>query len=462
MIGGLAGNAINLINFLIFQLNYNTIEENKEIRKRRDMEKIICNLIYTIKSLVNSEAFKEKFRVSNTDFVRNRKISVSTIVFFILSSIKSGLVFDLEHFLQYSKTEKFSTAAMTKSRKKLSYLAMEEILSVSVEEIPVEKTWKNYQLLALDGMVGELPKTKELMKKYHNTKTAAYPQFHAIALYDVLNHHFISSTFDPAPTNERKAALSLLQKQKSNLPCIYLFDRGFPSLEMIYFLLKEKKSFVFRVSKSFLKEVNSFFTSSQMEEIVSVCYTKKRAKDAKIKNITEFPMLFELRCVKITLDTGETEVLITNLSKEEASLEELGELYFLRWNIEVSYNHLKNAILIEEFTGILENSIKQEFYASLFIYNLTNLFVKQAEETKEEKKKKYQYKINRTKAISILRYQFVKLFYLTRKFVLNTIKKLKKRLLEHKTVIKPERKFSRERSTCKHPVCYRRVRFAVC
>lgn len=117
---------------------------------------------------------------------------------------------------------------------------MEEILSVSVEEIPVEKTWKNYQLLAFDGMVRELPKTKELMKKYHNTKNAAYPQFHAIALYDVINHHFISSTFDLAPTNERKAALSLLQKQKSNLPCIYLFDRGFPSLEMISFFLKKK------------------------------------------------------------------------------------------------------------------------------------------------------------------------------------------------------------------------------
>lgn len=70
-----------------------------------------------------------------------------------------------------------------------------------------------------------------------------------------------------------------------------------------------------------------------MEEIVSVCYTKKRAKDAKIKNITEFPILFELRCVKIKLDSGETEVLITNLSKEKANLEELGELYFLRWNI---------------------------------------------------------------------------------------------------------------------------------
>lgn len=50
---------------------------------------------------------------------------------------------------------------------------------------------------------------------------------------------------------------------------------------------------------------------------------------------------------------------------------------FLR-GIETSFNHLKNAIHLEEFVGIKDNSIKQEFYATLINYNMFLLFVEEA------------------------------------------------------------------------------------
>ncbi|MCR0487373.1 transposase, partial [[Clostridium] innocuum] len=48
------------------------------------------------------------------------------------------------------------------------------------------------------------------------------------------------------------------------------------------------------------------------------------------------------------------EYLISNLPMNEYSIDDLKELYHLRWTIETSYNRLKNRIKLEEFSGFKE------------------------------------------------------------------------------------------------------------
>jgi IS4 transposase len=74
--------------------------------------------------------------------------------------------------------------------------------------------------------------------------------------------------------------------------------------------------------------------------------------------------------VKVKLKTGETEILATNLNKNEFTKEELKELYAKRWTIETGYDKLKNFIALEEFSGIRKEIIEQDFYAGIFMYNL--------------------------------------------------------------------------------------------
>ena len=82
-----------------------------------------------------------------------------------------------------------------------------------------------------------------------------------------------------------------------------------------------------RVSKSFLREVNDFGKS------------------------------FTLRCVKIQFESGQDEILVTNLTKAEFSRKSISELYTLRWKIETSFLHLKYVVCMEDFMGIKQNSI---------------------------------------------------------------------------------------------------------
>ena len=58
---------------------------------------------------------------------------------------------------------------------------------------------------------------------------------------------------------------------------IWLFDRGFPSLGLIYRLLEQKRKFVMRVSSNFLKEVNEFRRSKYIDKQISVICTKKES-----------------------------------------------------------------------------------------------------------------------------------------------------------------------------------------
>lgn len=343
------------------------------------MEKIIKTIIKTIQKETSKEDFCLKYKSNPKDFSRTRKLTFEDVVFFVLSLSNTSFDFETESFCK-NKNITVSTAALCKARDKVQYNAFRELLNVSQNEIPATNTFKGFRVIAIDGMKGELPNTPELMKSYKASKNSLYPQFHAVASFDVLNCKFIDAEFFPAPANERELAYTLLEKHKTenNINDIFLFDRGFPSVALIQKLNNDGIKFVARVQKSFIKEINEFSLTKYTDKDIHINYTSERIKASKIKNI-QFPCEFDLRCVRIELPSGETEILITNLSRKEFKRKNIEKLYALRWGIETGFNHLKNAVHVEEFVGIKENSIKQEFYCALIRYNLLMQYVDEAE-----------------------------------------------------------------------------------
>jgi hypothetical protein len=83
--------------------------------------------------------------------------------------------------------------------------------------------------------------------------------------------------------------------------------------------------------------------------------------------------------VKIVLNTGETEVLVTNLYDTDSyTKEELKEVYHLRWGIETYYGYMKEELQLGQFSGIRQICIEQDFAANLFLFNLQSLMEKQS------------------------------------------------------------------------------------
>jgi hypothetical protein len=117
--------------------------------------------------------------------------------------------------------------------------------------------------------------------------------------------------------------------------------------------------------------------------------------------------------VKVKLNSGEIEILLTNLYDEKLfTIDDLKYLYGLRWGIETTYGKQKNQQQMEQFSGHRVICIQQDYAAGLFVANLQSLIEKQCEDYLHQvnKGRKYRYKINRNVSWAPMKHNIVKLF----------------------------------------------------
>ncbi len=113
------------------------------------------------------------------------------------------------------------------------------------------------------------------------------------------------------------------------------------------------------------------------------------------------PYEFHVRIVRFKINDDSYECIITNLSREEFSLEEIKELYHKRWGIETSFRELKYAIGLSSLHSKKRELIKQEIYARLILYNFSQRVIQKIKLKKQ--KTKYKYQVNFTRAFHIIR-----------------------------------------------------------
>jgi len=350
----------------------------------------IHEIIKLIVARISDIEFISKHKSNATDFTRKKKIGFSETFLFVLTLVKTCLDFDLIHFSKVFEMPKVWASAITQRRAQIRYTAFEEILELTADKMPTDEFFRGYNIVAFDGMTGELPRTPELIKEYGLSGGSFYPQFHAVAAYDVMNGKFLCAEWrKKLETDEQESVISLIKSKKFPENSIFVFDRGFIGTKLIHALEEGGYKYIIRSKTTAWKEVVSFMKSNLTETQVSITIDKKRANWNNIdvsKYQIELPFTFELRCVKVELSDGEIETLVTNLRNEEIPTEAMKELYWLRWGIETSFNYLKNAINIETFIGIKDNSLKQEFYAGLIVYNLVKAMTIKAQDVYDSKK----------------------------------------------------------------------------
>lgn len=78
-----------------------------------------------------------------------------------------------------------------------------------------------------------------------------------------------------------------------------------------------------------------------------------------------------IRFVRFQLSETNYEVLATSLPEEMFSVMDLKELYQLRWGIETGFRELKYILGLAAFHSKKENSILQEVFARLIMYNFS-------------------------------------------------------------------------------------------
>ncbi len=376
---------------------------------------------------------------------------------FIKKSLSLEMVNFTNAFNQFStvKLSTFTQSAFIQSRNKIKPEVFKHLNSTIIDEFYTDndlsiKLWKGYRLLAVDGSRINLPDTKELTKKFgsakNQTKTSTV-QARCSVLYDVLNNFVIDSKLTPLVTGESTLAKEHILKAKTGDLIIY--DRGYPSFELIYEHKELEIDFLFRVKVSFSNVVKFFVESNKTSQIIEIKPGQNRSFEDKKYNKDK---TYKVRLVRVKLNDGSIEVLMTSLLNSKTfKSNTFKELYFKRWGVETYYDELKNKLKVEHFSGYSVNTIQQDFYVAIFVSNIQTLIVNDLEEeiNEQNKGRKLKYKVNTNLSYGFLKDRIIALFQ-ANEDVENELKTLfKKHLIPIRPLRNNKRNYGKYRTRTK-------------
>jgi len=392
-----------------------------------------------IKSTVESEQFLKLYRTDERHFTRNRKLGLRHCVLLILSRLTLSIQCELHRYFDRLKSKGGSVTqqAFSKARQCIKPEAFKTLYEITVKtafEPGVLKRYHGYRVFGVDGTDTTMPTCQALRAAYPEMGNEAVgrPRARASILCDLMEGYVLDAQFAPRSEGERELAkrhLEALKDQFTPLDLL-LFDRGYPSKEMIALLSQGKAKYLMRVSKSFHPDIDN------------------RTSDDFVIQIEHESKSYPVRVVAVTLPSGEVETLLTNLDAKAFAKEEFLALYALRWGVETAFDRIKNQLQIEKFSGKTPVSVEQEFYAVMLLLNLATMLAAEATEELERrhagKDLKYRYVANYNLLIGSLKDELPSLILETSDRKRNKLyAKLRDRALCKPCPVKPGRSFPR-------------------
>lgn len=364
--------------------------------------------------------------LSDKHFIRNRKMPLTPLILSVPFRKGRTLHTELKYFKEiFSMRSKISKQGYLKQRLKLNPEAFLEIMRFHAKNFyqdPISmKKWNGYIILAADGSSCNVPLTKENVNKYGNTSKRGgkeRPQIGISCLFDVVNRMVIDMHTQMCKFDERAEALRHIDRTDEvlgTLPRIYIFDRGYPSGTFFIDMMERNTQFIIRLcSSSFKKEQQSMTTD---DEWIDITFDKSRVnaqiRAGNIENAKRLETIgtIKLRFVKIRLNSGTNEYLITNIPCDKVSAKEISTLYCMRWGVETAFDDMKNKLQIENFTGSKPIIIEQDIYATGYLYNIISDIMQDAEKERNSRERRYRYRmqINRNIAVGVVKEEVIRL-----------------------------------------------------
>ena len=382
--------------------------------------KIIEELRLFVQLVVQEPTVLAKFSLSPQSFTRTRKLPFDRLVLLIAKLCKKTLSVELEKFFEdLAVPVCCSVSAFTQQRMKLNAVFFElwnQLLVACYYQYygSQVKRWKGYRIIEADGSKISLVNTPALHAYFggQTNQSGSFVQAKTFYYYDALNELVVLAQIHPYRHGELSIAYDNMHRLESDMLLIY--DRNFCNYKMLALHLWQEKEikFVIRGNEQQLF-IRKFINSGAANEVIYLPPTIYAINGLsrcgyKVDNNT----LIKVRLIRVDLEKS-IEVLITNLWEEDGHpTAEFKELYFKRWGVETNIALQKNILQLESFSGLTVLSIKQDFYATVFIANLHSVLIKEAQHTVDSytSKRKYPAKINKNKSYAKMRGYLVALF----------------------------------------------------
>ena len=341
--------------------------------------------------------------------------SFNDYLIFILANKGKTLTMEIENFVEEyfndDESKLITKEAVSKQRQKFSYEIFIDMNRYFIKDFMNSEEYqyffKDKIVLVIDGSKSEIPNAPE-SKEWANIKDDSPSNKKALrVLFSTVTDIKYGIILDAIIGKYNSSERDLFKKHLNNIKdlvdlkkVIIIVDAGYYSFELKLILEKMGIDYIFRLPPdTYDKEISKMKNFDENLRFSNTTSRRQNIKDENLlKKAKKLPYI-EGRVVKVPIinenDEEDELILLTNLPQNKFNGYEIAGLYRDRWEIEVNYDRLKNKMEIENYSGKLEQTIKQDFHSSIYIFNLAMILRNNIQKHLERKNKKKREKENK-------------------------------------------------------------------
>lgn len=340
------------------------------------------------------------------DFTRRTKVTIPVVMNSLVSAGAEGMKLVVQDFTDnypgwFSEERVPFISTFTEARKKLKTEAFSDIFQAVTGRLSGLAKWAhdedvNYHLLprAVDGTSFPYDSSSEYSdEKYSARGTRAWVQ-ECTAVYDLETGMFTDAVIHGCKgKNTGEPADFCTMIDRAEVPdgtrILYIADRAFAVPNVLAHLQESGQFFLIRDkdvdAAGFVGSLNlpeeAFDVDMEIRIGRSVPCTPQTSDGRWNRCIaakTRFDYIdpgsnrtytLHLRVVRLCIN-GTWVVLLTNLPRDKYSVDDLRNLYAMRWGEEVAFRDMKYTLGTLSFHSRLDKLITQEIWAKLLLYNM--------------------------------------------------------------------------------------------
>ncbi|MGG1553751.1 IS4 family transposase [Paenibacillus ferrarius] len=358
------------------------------------------------------------------DFTRKKKLPFKTVLQILISMGGNSLYKELLESQGYDANTP-TTSAFVQQRNKILPSALEFLFHKFTQSYTGLKDYRGYRLLAIDGSDLHFATDPSDTDTYFQSQpdSKGYNLLHLNAAYDLCNRLYVDAIVQPRRlSNERKALAAMVDRSPINEKTIVIADRGYESYNNFAHIERKGWNYVIRVKDLASNGILSGLrlpASNSFDKEVHLTLTKKQTKEVKahpeiykfVPSTSTFDFLdlqenlfypISFRVVRFILPNGTYETVIANLPADNFPPDELKSIYNMRWGIETSFRALKYTVGLTNFHAKRRESVIQEIFARMIMYNFTEMMTSHV--VISHMHKRHQYQVNFTVAVHVCRH----------------------------------------------------------
>ena len=354
------------------------------------------------------------------DFSRNRKLPLTDLLKFCICMGDGSTKKEILQFFDYS-ADAPSNSAFLQQREKLHPDVFNSIFHLFNFNFKPALYMDKYQLVACDGSAFSYTKYPQDADCYFppdGKSSSGYNQAHVITLYDILSKRYCDAVIQPARLkNEYLAMAQIVQRLSPSCGVpVFIADRGFASYNIFANVIERGFFFLIRADKKRFQAMLGSDYPQQPSFDIHITRILTRSTSIKKRLHPELGSLYRyicnnvpfdfieprsgieytmhLRALRFSINANSYENIITNLPDDIFTLENIKDLYHLRWDIENSFREFKYILGAGRFHSRKFKFICMEIWARMVLYNFCSTITTGSIVSK--KGPKHAHQVNRT------------------------------------------------------------------